>query len=86
MCINTVYIKGYKEDEARLISVEPSDRARGNGQKLKHRKLHLNIMKHFFYCEGGQVLAQAAHEDCGVSVLGNIQKPPGHGPGQLNWL
>ena len=26
----------------------PSDRTRGHGHKLKHRKVHLNIRKHFF--------------------------------------
>ena len=39
---------GCQEDGARLFPVEPSDRTRGKGHKLKQRKLQLKMRKNFF--------------------------------------
>ncbi|KAK4827281.1 hypothetical protein QYF61_016427 [Mycteria americana] len=72
------YLKGGgKEDRARLFSVVPSDRTRGNGHTLKHRGFPLNIQKQFFtlrVTEHWHRLPREAAE--------SLSLPSGHGPGQ----
>jgi len=78
------YLKGRcKKDGAGLFSVVPSDRTRGNGHILKHRRFCLNVRTHFFYSEGDQLLAQVAQGENGISITGGIQIPSGHGQAQL---
>lgn len=48
--IHKYFRERHREDDAKL-SVVPSDRIRGQGLKVKHRRLRMNIRKQF-YCYG----------------------------------
>lgn len=60
---------GCKEEGIRLFPVLSSDRNRGNGHILKHRRFPLKIRKQFVVL-GGQTLTETAQRGGGVSILG----------------
>jgi len=59
--------------------VVPSDRTRGYGHEEKHRRFLLNIRKHFFTVRVTECTGFA--ERCRVSILVDMKKLSGHGPG-----
>lgn len=75
----TVYrylICGNQMDRARLFSVMCSDRTRGSGHKVEHRKFHQNMGKNFFNIDL-QRMEEAAQRVCGVFFSGDIPNPTG---------
>lgn len=71
--------------EAKLFSVMSHDVTRGKWHNLNHKRVSLNIRKFFLWCENDQGVAQVALK-CGVSTVGDPQKPSGHDPGELDPL
>lgn len=70
-----LYINSWREgteDGTRLFSVGSSDKTRGSGHKLKHRRFPQNIGT--FYHEGGWELPQVVQGGYGVSLSLQILK------------
>ena len=77
------HLKGGNEEErARLFSVVPTDRTRGNGRKLKTRKFHLNIRKHFFTLRVVRYWHRLPREVVESLSVEMFENPTGHGPRQ----
>jgi len=66
---------------ARRFLIVPSERSRGNGCKLKYRKLNLNIGKKN-YGKHDQTLEQVAQRGCENIHLWIFQNLTTEGPGQ----
>lgn len=71
------------KDKARLTSLDPSDRTRGSRHKLRQRRsCFLWTSGNTFCCENDWLLPWIALGACGLTILGDTQKPSGNGPRQ----
>jgi len=78
------YLKeGCKHDRARLFTLVPSDRTRGNGHKQKHRRFCLKIRQHLFTVRVSKHWHSLPTEVMESPFLMIFIKSSGHCPGQL---
>lgn len=66
-----------------LFPVVPRDRTGDNEHKLEHKKeVPLKHQATILCYAGARAQAQATQRGCGASLLGDLQKPLGCGPGK----
>ena len=71
------YLQGQcQEDGARLLSVVPSDRTRGKGHKLQHKKFLLKTRKNFFTLRVADPGTGCPERLCSLLLWGHSH-PPG---------
>jgi len=73
---------GCQEDGARLFSVMPSDRTKGQRAQTEAEEVPSEHEEELIHSEGDGALAQAAQGGCGLSSSGDIQELPGRSPVQ----
>jgi len=73
---------GCQEVGAKLFSVVPSIRTRGNGAQTEAEEVRSEHEEELLPSEGDGALAQAAQGGCGVSFSGDTQNLSGRGPVQ----
>ena len=77
------YLQGvHQEDGARLFSVVPSDRTKGQWAQTEAQEVLSEHEEELLPSEGDGALEQVAQGGCGVSFSGDIQDPPGQVPVQ----
>lgn len=79
-------VGGNEGEEARLFSVVPTDRTRGNEYKSKHKIFYVNTRKHlflgFFYCEMVKYWNKLSREISESPFMDTSQNLTGHSPGE----